>query len=100
MQDIQGSVLACEFLIPDPSKNGIEFDANKVNVIYTPGDMSGAQKLPQVATPDKCGNEPGWYYDNPAQPTKVSLCKASCDTVQADNGAKVQVAFGCPTVLK
>lgn len=100
MQDIQGTLLACEFLIPDPTKNGVEFDANKVNVIYTPGDMSGAQNLPQVASADKCGDGVGWYYDNPSQPTKVSLCKASCDIVQADKMAKVRVAFGCPTILK
>jgi hypothetical protein len=33
-------------------------------------------------------------------PSKISLCKGSCDEVQADDMASVAVAFGCPTVIK
>lgn len=98
MQDIQGTVLACDFLIPDSGEG--EFDAQKVNVVYTPGNGGTPKKIPQVSSPSACGDSDGWYYDNPAMPSKISLCKGSCDEVQADDMASVAVAFGCPTVIK
>jgi hypothetical protein len=98
MDEIRKEVLACELLIPDPG-NGDEFDPTKVNVSYTPGDGSMAQDIPQAQDLDDCGGNPGWYYDNPAAPTKILLCPATCTTVQADDMAKVDFVFGCPTVL-
>ena len=37
----------------------------------------------------------GWYYDDPADPTILSLCPTTCDTVRADTGARVWVEIGC-----
>jgi hypothetical protein len=51
-----------------------------------------------VPTSADCTNAGGWYYDNPAAPTKVILCPATCMTVQADSNAKVDVQFGCDTI--
>jgi len=98
MQNIQGTVLSCEFLIPDVGDG--DFDPGKVNVVYTPGDGSPPETIPQAPTPADCGDESGWFYDNPANPTKISLCPGICDVVQADNMAQVNVAFGCPTIIK
>jgi hypothetical protein len=78
-----------------PTTDAGIIDPNKVNVEYTPGGTKTAQRLPKVSGAGACGNSAGWYYDNNQTPTTITLCKASCDTVQADSGAKVAVNLGC-----
>jgi len=41
----------------------------------------------------------GWYYDDPAAPTTITLCGASCSTVSADTEGRVDVTLGCQTIL-
>jgi len=96
MEEIRAQVLGCEYLIPDPGQ-GNEFDPTKVNVNYTPGGTSTPQAIPQADNEADCGNAPGWYYDDNANPTKIYLCPATCDQVEADATAKVDFIFGCPT---
>ena len=98
MDEIRKSVLACEFLIPKPQM-GQEFDAKKVNIKYTPGDNTPASNIPQAANAADCGGNPGWYYDNPVAPTKITFCPATCAAIQKDGGAKVNFVFGCATIL-
>jgi hypothetical protein len=45
-----------------------------------------------------CGATGGWYYDNPAAPTKVTLCPQTCGPLQMTANSKVQVLYGCPRV--
>ena len=97
MDEIRKDVLACEFVIPDPTSG--TFDPTKVNVEYTPGGNGTPENIPQASDAADCGNDPGWYYDNPAAPTKIIFCPASCATIQADDMAKVQFVFGCPTIV-
>ena len=44
----------------------------------------------------------GWYYDDPVMPTKITLCKASCDAanvqVGVDKAGEIDVTFGCNTI--
>jgi hypothetical protein len=40
----------------------------------------------------------GWYYDRPAQPTKIQLCDASCAQVVMP-GSQLQVSVGCSTLI-
>jgi hypothetical protein len=96
MDEIREAVLACEFLIPEPQM-GEEFDPTKVNVKYTPGGSTTGENIPQADNAEDCGNDPGWYYDNPTAPTKITFCPATCATIQMDDGAKVDFVFGCPT---
>jgi hypothetical protein len=98
LQDIRSSALACEYAIPDAS--GTSLDPKAVNVLYTPGGATSPLTIPGVVGAGDCGDGSGWYYDNPATPTKILLCQGSCDTVQADAAADVKVAFGCPTEVK
>ncbi len=93
MKNIQSSALGCKYNMPTTDAGII--DPNKVNVEYTPGGTKTAQSLPKVSGAGACGNSAGWYYDNNQTPTTITLCKASCDTVQADSGAKVAVNLGC-----
>jgi len=85
--------VACELLTPQNSDAGV-IDWTKVEVQYTPGGTGTPTTYPQVANAAACtGN--GFYYDNPANPTKVTLCPTSCTTVSNDKAAKVDLLLGC-----
>ncbi len=87
--------LGCEFAIPK-AEDGQETDPDSVVVNYTPGDGSPSKALTQVTDIGKCGANPdGWYYDNPAKPTKILFCPSTCSTAGADTGGKLDVAIGC-----
>jgi len=97
MQDIRKAALTCEFIIPPPPP-GQTLDPTLVNVEYTPMGSGSPQSLPEADNAADCNGQPGWYYDDPAMPTKILLCPSSCNTVQADLNAKVNVAFGCKSI--
>ena len=85
--------VACELLTPQNSDAGV-IDWTKVEVQYTPGGTGTPTTYLQVGSAAACtGN--GFYYDNPANPTKVTLCPSSCTTVSADKSAKVELLLGC-----
>jgi hypothetical protein len=80
----------CEMAMPAPPA-GQTLDTRKVNVLVS---VSGAEASPSYDT--ACAGE-GWHYDNDQTPTKVILCPATCQKVQSDPAAKVDVLFGCST---
>jgi len=94
MAEIRATALACEYLLPPPPEGEV-LDINKVAVSYTPGGGGVPKQIPKAEDAGDCGSGEGWYYDNDVTPTKVLLCPASCQTVQSDGEAKVDVLFGC-----
>jgi hypothetical protein len=98
MAEIRTEALACDFEIP-PTPNGEEIDPDRVNFTYTPKGVGTPKILPRADNLEDCKDQPGWYYDSNSGPTKIVLCPASCATVQADNEAKVDVLFGCNSVI-
>ena len=96
MSDIRKAALACEFNIPPPPENK-KLDPDRVNVNYVPGDGGAPETIPRAANAADCNGLPGWYYDNLAAPTKILLCPETCDLLQKDGKAKLDVVFGCET---
>ncbi len=96
-QVIAGATLTCAWEIPSPPE-GESFATNEVNVQATiDGNVSA---LGYVADVSQCANvSEGWYYDNPAQPTQVLVCPNTCSSLQAANTAKIDISFGCETIL-
>lgn len=96
----QGAVpLACEWGIP-AAPAGQTFDAGKVNVDFTDPGHGTKTTIFHVDNAGAC--DPvlgGWYYDNPASPTRVIACPASCDMVEAAPQGRVDIAFGCASVV-
>ncbi len=89
INDIRLKSLSCELGIPAaPAGQTLDFD--KINVSYTP--TTGAK---QGLNYDAACAGPGWKFDNPDAPTKISLCTSTCDTVKKDPTGKVGVEFGC-----
>jgi hypothetical protein len=87
---IRGAV-GCNYKLPIPPSG--KPDPNKVNVAFTPD--GGPQIIfPKVGGPGECQGKNGWYYDDPANPSQIILCPASCDLVTNTPG-KVDVVLGC-----
>jgi hypothetical protein len=97
---ISGAQVSCVYDIPDPP-GGEQIDYSQVNVewISTPG-----------ATPElilnvpgglsDCGPNGGWYYDDPAAPTQVLFCPDTCSFVETSTEGRVDVMFGCATIVQ
>ncbi|MBO6934788.1 MAG: VWA domain-containing protein [Deltaproteobacteria bacterium] len=90
-------MLPCVYEIPEVPA-GETFDPNRVNVEYTPGTGGTPELIPNVRTLEGCTGE-GWYYDDPEDPTQVQLCPFTCRRLEDDTAGKVDVAFGCMTVI-
>ncbi|MEZ4307866.1 MAG: hypothetical protein R3F14_07445 [Polyangiaceae bacterium] len=97
---VETSKLSCEMAIPAPSEG--ELDPDAVNVQIVSNDVPTT--LFKVAGPAACGPDGGWYYDDDAAPKNVLLCPASCDLAQSAVGpgkeGRIEVLFGCATVVK
>ncbi len=95
MNEIRGA-MGCQFKLPPPPP-GETLEPSRVNVAFTP---TGGQRaaLAQVAGAGSCMGGPGWYYDNPANPTKILLCPASCDYVKHGQ-VRVEIVMGCKTII-
>lgn len=88
--------LACDWEIP-ATPNGETFDPGKTNVQLA---LDGAtETLPKAADMAGCGDMQGWYYDDASNPRKVVACPATCGRIQAANAAKIDLLFGCETVV-
>lgn len=95
MNEIRGQALGCEYLMPTPTEG--EADPDKLNVRYTP-EGAGEEVFPRVTDASQCQGQPGWYYDNPTDPTKIILCPASCDRVK-NLGGSVNIELGCEQIV-
>lgn len=72
------------------------YDPDKATVSWTDKN-DDAHALDQVASSADCGSSTSsWYYDDPSDPTTLSLCPSTCEDVQSDSEALVWVEFGCP----
>ena len=54
--------------------------------------------IPNVGSMAGCAGQ-GWYYDDPANPTAIIVCPATCSTLTS-LGGEVDVAFGCGTIIE
>lgn len=97
MSEIRATALACEYIIPPPPANE-PFELDKVVVKYVAADGMTTE-IPKSDNALDCGAMPGWYFDDPVQPQKITLCPASCDMTHLDKLGRVDVFFGCKPKL-
>lgn len=98
MNAIRGAALSCDFLIPLPEAGMPDF--TKVNVQYTPGNGGAKEIIPNVANKAACpANSDAWYYDDPANPTKIVMCDAACTKLSQDSKGEIDVLTGCKTII-
>jgi hypothetical protein len=92
LSNITNSELACEYRLPEPP-NGMKIDVDKVQVVYTPASGQ-SEEVPSILNLAACAKNAngGWYYDDPSNPTKISVCPCTCARFQA---GRVDVRLGC-----
>jgi hypothetical protein len=96
LDEIRKSTLTCDYNIP--TLEGGKLDYTKVNVETKIGSSGMPQTIPPVANAAACGPMGGWYYDNPAAPTRITLCPATCGPLTMTAGSSMNVLIGCKTV--
>jgi hypothetical protein len=81
----------CTYLVP--VSDGMVFDPNLVNVIYTAAD----QTQYGVTVNNSATCDFGWHYIDDAK-TEIEICGSTCDTIKHDSGAQITLWFGCSGV--
>ncbi|NUO47402.1 MAG: VWA domain-containing protein, partial [Polyangiaceae bacterium] len=90
---VRGDLLPCEYAIPEEVLSG-DIQITQVNVKI---GLEGGE--PEIVPQNPGCDGPGWYYDNPLQPSAILLCPATCDAISSDPQASIQIALGCATVV-
>ena len=94
LESIRSTHLDCNITIPPPSSGAI--DPSKVNVDYVNGSGTATHLGKSVGC---TSSQMSWQFDDPTNPKKISLCPNACDMVQQDPAGKVNVVFGCATII-
>lgn len=88
----------CELTLPEPP-DGTVLDPARVNVELTPGGGAPVETIPSVASASECPEDgDAWHYDDPLEPRAILLCPRTCERVETDPEAELDLAFGCLTV--
>jgi hypothetical protein len=93
LEKIRGSALGCEYKFP--KADGGKADPKLVQITYTADPGGTPTDLKQVASKADCGTGDGWYYDDNANPTKITLCDNTCSTVRNDKDGEISILVGC-----
>jgi hypothetical protein len=86
LSEIGGKVLSCDFAVPTTNT----FDPNKVNVSLTQSNMRTDLKRDTAQTN-------GWDYIEGGK--TIRLFGAACDLAKQLTNGKVDIVYGCPTIL-
>ncbi len=93
----------CVYAVPPNPKSGT-IDPNKVNVNYLPGGNPPPKEILRVKDKSQCppAGTTGyyWYFDDNKNPTTILLCGGTCNAVDNDPKAKIDVEFGCESHYK
>jgi hypothetical protein len=91
------SQVPCQYALPK-APGGQMLDPGKVNVDYTPPGAAAPVTILGVTMATCDAVTGGWYYDNPAIPTKINLCPSTCQAVSMDAaGGQINISVGCAT---
>jgi hypothetical protein len=95
---IRKNALTCDYQIPIiPGK---PLDLTLVAIKVKVGATGMEQYIARVDSVAQCGaTQGGWYFDNPAAPTKITLCPATCNPLLMTMGSSLTVHIGCRVVI-
>jgi hypothetical protein len=93
--NISNKPLECTFPLAPPE--GQVINADKMTMTFKPAS-GGLQELPRVGGLSSCAKSTngGFYFDNPSNPTKVTVCPCNC---AAFGAGTVSLVYGCKPVL-
>lgn len=87
LNEISGDVLACDFAVPTEAT----VDLNRVNVRVTAGDGTTSD------VPRDPSEQNGWNYNEDS--SRILLFGPACDSAKSARDGKVDIVYGCPTVI-
>jgi hypothetical protein len=90
LAEIGGKVLSCEFAVPDTNT----FDPNKVNVSLSETVMGNDVRTDLKRDPAQAD---GWDYANDGK--TIRLFGPACERAKQLADGKVDIIYGCPTIL-
>lgn len=86
---IEGAKIECEFPMPEPPPEK-ELDPATIEIEFTPSAGGNPQKFVQVDSAAQC--KAGAFY---IEGETLKLCPQTCELVQADSKAKIQILALC-----
>lgn len=94
---IRSEALPCDYAMPDDP----DVSPSTLNVQETRTPGSEPITFINVASKDACDDvaRSAWYYDDPASPTRLTLCPDTCIEVADHVGTTVELVVGCETVV-
>jgi hypothetical protein len=90
---IRADSIACDYVLPP--LDGAMVDGADVSVQARAGLDAVEAPVLQVAGAASCGPLGGWFFDNPASPTRITLCAATCDPLQNTSGSALDILVDC-----
>lgn len=95
LRNISEQPLACEYKLT-PAEGTI-IDPERITVTFQPA-VGQFQEIPRVAGATGCDKSTngGWYFDNPVNPTKVTMCPCTCSAFGAGT---VNLVYNCKPLL-
>lgn len=97
---IRGMTLSCDFPMPTATNAGMPINPEQLNVKYTASATGVETTFSKVPSAADCATSASWYYDNETNPTRIYLCPAACELVQADDDAALDILVGCLTIVE
>jgi hypothetical protein len=92
---MQHTQISCTFDVPEPSAGPIV--PSETNVDFIPAPGSTPQAIYNVPSAQDCTINGGWYFDNPSDPSTITLCPTTCDAVKQSTEGEVRIKYGCET---
>jgi len=98
LNDIRGSMLSCEYKMPETDAGII--NPKLVQVTYTPGGATEPDPIEHVDGIGDCVGGQGWFYDDNDNPSKIVMCSGTCDMLQNDENGRVDILVGCSDIQR
>jgi Mg-chelatase subunit ChlD len=93
MSAIRLMSMNCSFDVPQPDAGVLDIES--AEVVLSAGDPTDSIPTSRVANAGQCGNGPAWYYDDPGNPTQITLCPSACNVVREDDEPRVDIVYQC-----
>jgi hypothetical protein len=85
--------LNCELDVPQMAPDtGERIDFDAVRVRFTGAASGQTTEIPRTDGLGGCGLSSAWFYDNPAQPSKILFCQSACESLGAGD---LKIELGC-----
>ncbi len=93
MKRIQAKAASCDYTLPSPASGDVEPNATDVQLKNTATGMTSA--LTRFSSSAGCAGGQGYYYDDPTNPKRLTLCPTTCNAINGSATQKVEVVFKC-----